>query len=72
MINARETQIILERFFNDCYKFWLRKCNERKAFELAIKDTKTLHSDPYVLCGDEIDAETKAIFIKYREMDLGL
>ena len=75
MIDAEQTQEILERFFNDCYKFWLRQGsghgNKHRAFELALEDVKAIHRNPFVPRGDELDTETKTNFIMYREMDLG-
>ena len=73
MLNANETQAVLERFFNDCFSFWLRHhgFDERKAFEFAVDDVKDLKCDPFVPCGKELDVEAKEKFIKYREMDLG-
>ena len=41
MLNAHETQLALEHFFKDCYKFWLRTTNDdRVAFEKALNDTR--------------------------------
>lgn len=75
MISARETQEILERFFDDCLRFWMHQGSDhghkQKAFKLALEDVKSIHRNPFVPCGDELDAETKANFIMYREMDLG-
>ena len=31
-----------------------------------------MRHDPFSPCGDELDPETHANFIKYREMDLGI
>ena len=72
MLTPRETQLILERFFVDCYKFWLsRQSDERTAFSNALEDIKQLRSDPFVPCGEELDQKTKAKFIHYRKIDLG-
>ena len=72
MLTAHETQLIMEHFFKDCYKFWFRTTNDyRTAFELALKDAKKITTDPFSPCGEKLDVETKEKFIKYREMDLG-
>ena len=74
MLNAHETQLILERFFRDCNNYWLRSgyCkDEREAFAKAIDDIKVLKRDPFLPCGDLLDVETKEKFIKYRIQDLG-
>lgn len=72
MLNAHETQLALEHFFKDCYKFWFRTTNDdRIAFEKALNDTRRITTDPFSPCGKKLDIETKEKFIKYREMDLG-
>lgn len=73
MLNAHETQLALEHFFKDCYKFWLRTTNDdRVAFEKALNDTRGITTDPFSPCGKKLDVATKEKFIKYREMDLGM
>jgi hypothetical protein len=76
MLNAKETYYVLVRHFNDCYKYWLRQGNGYKnrheAFKLALEDIKCMKYDPFTPCGDELDPEAHANFIKYREMDLGI
>ena len=76
MLSARETQNVLERHFNNCYKYWLRQGNGYKnrheAFKLALEDIKCMRHEPFSPCGDELDPETHVNFIKYREMDLGI
>ena len=73
MLDARKTQIALERFFNDCLKFWSsdNKLNDRQVFENALDNVRTLKHDPFVPAGELLDPITKANFIRYREMDLG-
>ena len=73
MLNAHETQLALEHFFKDCYKFWLRTTNDdRVAFKKALNDTRGVTTDPFSPCGKKLDVATKEKFIKYREMDLGM
>lgn len=72
MLDKRETEIVLERFFNDCLKFWTRQgCDEREAFEKSLADIKTIKNDPFYPRGRVINEEAKLDFIRYREMDLG-
>lgn len=72
MLNAQETQLVMEKFFRDCQNFWRRTINdEREVFEKALDDTRRITTDPFSLCGKKLDVETKEQFIKYREMDLG-
>lgn len=71
MLNERETQIILEQFFEDCKRHWTYAgYDERKAFEFAISDVEFLERDPFSPFGNELDQETKEKFIKYRKQDL--
>jgi hypothetical protein len=73
MLNEHDTQLALEHFFKDCYKFWFRTTNDdRIAFEKALNDTRGITTDPFSPCGKKLDVETKDKFIKYREMDLGI
>ncbi len=73
MLNAHETQLVIERFFKDCLNFWRRNTNdERVAFEKALSDTKRITTDPFSPCGKKLDIKTKNAFIHYREMDLGI
>lgn len=83
MINAKETQIILEKFFNECRAFWLRDIknegiDEREAFRRAFEwdmveiynfNKGCLH-DMYSPSGDELDYDTIIEFFKARCHDL--
>lgn len=72
MLTAKETELAMERFFNDCVRFWSGVgFDERNAFEAALEDTKKITTNPFSPRGDKLDPETKLNFIKYREMDLG-
>lgn len=72
MINAQETQLILQQFFMECLNFWQRSLSDkREAFQYAIDDVKNIKKDPYSPQGQELDLEVKERFVKYRELDLG-
>ena len=72
MLTVKETEIAMERFFNDCLKFWKNVgLDDRQAFEAALEDTKRTTTNPFSPRGDKLDNETKLKFIHYREMDLG-
>lgn len=72
MLTERETELILDKFFGECFRYWkMQGYEERSAFEHALDDIKRLKHDPYVPVGKPIDLGTKAKFIHYREMDLG-
>lgn len=82
MINAKETQIILERWYADNVRFWLKQkkdaVDEREANRRALEwdlieiyqfNHHCLHN-PYTPSGDELDKQTVLDFMKYRCMDL--
>ena len=73
MLNAKQTQVVVEKHFKACYDFWIRSgCkDEREAFENAINDIRNMKHDPFSPHGEEIDIEARDQFIKYREQDLG-
>ena len=72
MLGARETEQVLEMFFNDCLRFWTREgYDERAAFEMALDDVRAVKNDPFVPRGKKVDEDAKQKFIQYREMDLG-
>lgn len=74
MLNAKQTQLILEEHFKACYNYWKMSgyCkDEREAFANAIGDVRNAKCDPFTPCGEEINIETRDMFVKYREQDLG-
>lgn len=72
MVDAKETERILDKFFKECFNFWKLQGNtSRQSFENALKDIRDIKRDPYVPTGDLLDEEAKQKFIRYREMDLG-
>lgn len=72
MLGAKETEAILEKFFNECLRYWkMQNLEARDAFEHALKDVERVKRNPYVPSGDELDTVAKIKFITYREMDLG-
>ena len=73
MLNAHETQLVLERFFRDCLNFWARQnYDERESFIKAIEDVERVKTDPFLPCGKRLDLETKEKFLGYRRQDVGL
>lgn len=71
MLNAKETEEVLDKFFKECWRFWkLRGETERQSFMNALKDIQTLKRNPYDPNGDWLDESTKQKFIQYRKMDL--
>ena len=72
MLTEKETEIVLEKFFNECLRYWtMQGFNAREAFENALDDVRNVKSNPYVPTKSPIDLGVKAKFIHYREMDLG-
>lgn len=73
MLNQHETQLVMESFFRECQNFWCRTVNdEREVFEKALRDVRSITTDPNSPCGEKLDEETRIKFIKYREQDLGI
>ena len=73
MLNERETILALEEAMRGNVRFWERQgYDEREAFKKALSEVKEMVADPESPCGEKLDVATKAKFIKYREMDLGM
>ena len=73
MLNQHDTQLVMENFFRECQNFWRRTVNdEREVFEKALRDVRSITTDPNSPCGEKLDEETRIKFIKYREQDLGI
>ena len=73
MLNEKETELIIERFFKECLAFWNRTITDtREVFKRAIRDIETLTHDPYEPCGKLIDISTRDKFVKYRKQDLNI
>ena len=54
-------------------RFWERQgYDERDAFIKALNEVAEMQSDPSSPFGEKLDEETKILYIKYREMDLGM
>ena len=72
MLNREETYKILVEFFEDCVRFWVLKGvkDYKEAFALAIKDVEGTKHNPYSPQGELLDVEARALFIKYRKIDL--
>lgn len=72
MLTEKETEVVLEKFFNECFRYWkMQGCDDRVSFESALDDVKRVKSNPYVPTREPIDLGVKAKFVHYREMDLG-
>lgn len=80
MIDAKYSQIILERYYAYCVNFWKRHrgIDEREAYKRALEcdlieifqvNGGCLH-DPYAVNGEELDKKTTINFLKYRCQDL--
>lgn len=74
MLNAQETQLVMEKHFKACFRYWLTSgcCKDkREAFANAIDDVRNMKRDPFTMQGEELDIETRDKFVRYREQDLG-
>ncbi len=73
MLNERETILALEEAMRGNVRFWERQgYDEREAFIKAIEEVEEMTTDPSSPCGEKLDVATKAKFIEYRKLDLGL
>lgn len=71
MLNAKETQKILVKFFQECFHYWRGNAySAHGAFELAIKDIEGIKHDPYSPLGEELHPEAKEDFINKRKEEL--
>lgn len=70
---SKERQMeILERFFNECLRYWERTLKvdsdtDKQAYINAIEDIP--HYNPYSMQGKQFDEEVRSQFRKYRLMD---
>jgi hypothetical protein len=73
MLSAKETKIILEIFFNECYDFWREEGEDDvTAFRLAIEDVRSIKHHPFEVNGKELDVLVKRQFIVDAEIELEL
>ena len=73
MLNERETLLALEEAMRNNRRFWERQgYDERDAFIKALNEVAEMQSDPSSPFGEKLDEETKKLYVKYREMDLGM
>lgn len=80
MLNANDSQLKLEKYHENCVKFWERQngIGKREAYRRALEydlieiykiNNGCIH-DPFSPKGEELDTETTLNFFKYRCMDL--
>lgn len=80
MINANDSQIILEKCYANCVNYWKSQSeiDEREAYKRALEHDLIdmfkanggyLHN-PFTPKGDELDKQTTIDFLKYRCQDL--
>ena len=73
MLNERETLLVLEEAMSNNRRFWERQgYDEREAFIKALNEVAEMTTDPSSPCGEKLDEKTKILYVKYREMDLGM
>lgn len=62
MKNYQQTTEILESFYFECLSFWQRE-KAPNPKELALKDLKSITTDPYSPNGEKLDMKAKEDFI---------
>lgn len=72
MLNAQNTKEIVNKFYEECVRFWMREGREAiEARRLAIRDCECLRHDPNVPKGEELDLAAKDEFLeKLRKFEL--
>lgn len=56
MINKDDTIYLVNRFFEDCFAFWVNEGKEdREAFKLALKEASEINRNPFMPMGDLLD-----------------
>lgn len=71
MINKIDTTYLVNRFFEDCFAFWVNEGkDDREAFELALKEASEIKHNPFVPAGDLLDREAQAEFIAKMKKEL--
>ena len=71
MIDAKETEIILNQFFTECVAFWKRNGKtERESFENALHDIEDIKHNPYTPHGDLLDVDAREKFINDKKLNL--
>lgn len=80
MLNAKQSQIKLEKYHSDCVNYWKKQKNidEKEAYKRALeydlieiyKMNQGCIHDPYSMAGEELDKEATLDFFKYKCMDL--
>ena len=73
VLNEKETELVLEEAFMSNMNFWENQgYDERDAFIKALNEVAEMTTDPSSPFGEKLDEETKNLYVKYREMDLGM
>lgn len=81
MLNANDSQVKLEKYYQNCVRFWSKQKDvndekeaHRRALEYDLieiyKANKGCFHDPFAPRGEELDKETTLNFFKSRCMDL--
>lgn len=71
MINKEDTTFILNKFFEDCFAFWVNEGrNDREAFKLALSETSELKRNPFDPMGDFLDLDAKEEYLTKMQREL--
>lgn len=69
MLSAKETLIVLEKYFDECIAFWKRRgFDDKKAFELSISDIEVIRNDPFYPRGRALHPGAKYEFVHSKEL----
>ena len=71
MIGKEETTYLLNKFFEDCFAFWINEGkDDKEAFELALKETDQVTCNPFTPSGDLLDFDAKQKYIDKMRKEL--
>ena len=71
MINKEDTTYLVNRFFEDCFAFWINEGkDDRDAFEIALKEASQIKHNPFVPAGDLLDVDAQREYIEKMKKEI--
>jgi hypothetical protein len=70
MLPYKTSYDILNRFYEDCLRFWQREggYKDYSVKELALQDVSRAENDPYSPQGEPLDKQAKQDFLKDKQL----
>ena len=71
MISKENTIYLVNRFFEECFTFWVNEGkDDREAFEIALKEASQIKHNPFVPVGDLLDQDAQHEYIEKMKKEL--